>query len=1055
MINRREFVQALSMAATGFFVKVDSAWAASAVKNAPELLSSFVNPGNDAKPWVYWFWINGNLTREGITADLEAMHRVGIGGVLIFEVDPGTPIGNVPFGSEVWKKMFQFACEEAHRLDIEITMYNAAGWAGSGGPWITPELSMQKVVWSEISVEGPRHFDEELPIPKTIADFYREIAVLAFPALADDSYRIPDFELKTSSRTKGTPYDTPFGLPISSNTIPEAPNAARIDKGTIHNISGSLRNGKLSWEVPAGKWTIVRFGYTTTGEDNHPTPVAGRGLECDKLSKAAIDYHFAKLIGDLAERVGPLAGKTLVATHVDSWECGGQSWTPLFREEFQKRCGYDVLPFLPAVSGRVVGSREMSERFLWDFRKVIGDLLNENYAGRLRELAHAKGMRLSIEGYDWDPADEMSYGGQADEPQGEFWFGRDTFSGIYRSWSWCYNMVSAAHVYGRHIAASEAFTANPGQDNWRTHPALLKPLGDWALSAGINKFVIHRFAMQPWLDRRPGMTMGPWGIQYERTQTWWEESTAWHEYLTRCQFMLRQGLFVADLCYLQPEGAPMRFRPPGFDMRSADPPYTPGYNFDGCTPEVVLTRMSIKDGRIVLPDGMNYQILVLPEFGDEPGAGTMTPELLGKIKELVEQGMTLVGSRPSRSPSLSNYPSCDQQIEELVNTLWADCDGERVTEHKLGKGRVVCGRTPEEVLAGMGIPEDFSPATGKALRYIHRRMEDGTEIYFVANAKDHFIEEHCKFRVSGLRPEFWWPERAEVEMPATYEHLDSCVSLPIALEKYESVFVVFRPDQAVEKDRIVSIRRNGNSLSSAGEYLRVARPENGAYTCTVKREGTYLLESANGIASKIQVSLPDPISVVGPWKVHFAPNWGAPESIELPRLISWSEHNDPGVRHFSGKAVYQNAVDVPAGMSADDHLLFLDLGEVANIARVKWNGKDLGILWRSPFVVDITSVAKTGTNSIEIMVVNTWANRLIGDANLPEDCEWQLTESGESFGQRLSKWPSWLLEGKPSPTGRYTFATWKFWKADSQLLAAGLLGPVTIYSAGKIKASIM
>jgi hypothetical protein len=1054
VINRREFVQALSITASGLLIRIDSGWAASTVESTQELMSGFVQPGDDAKPWVYWFWINGNLTREGVTADLEAMHRVGIGGVIIMEVDPGTPKGEVPFGSEAWRNMFKFACEEAHRLNMQVNMYNAAGWAGSGGPWITPELSMQKVVSAEITVEGARHLDERLPVPETKADFYRDIAVLAFPALEDDTFRIPDIKLKTSLETKSTPYDTSHGLPISSNTFAEVPVTSCIQKDKVADISAHCKDGRLSWDAPSGKWTIIRFGYTTTGMDNHPTPIAGRGLECDRLSKAGIELHFSKLIGDLAARVGSLTGKTLVSTHIDSWESAGQTWTAQFREEFSKRCGYDLLPFLPVVAGRVVHSREISERFLWDFRKVIGDLINENYAVRLRELAHEKGMRLSIEGYDNDPCDNISYPGQADEPQAEFWYGRDVFPEIYRSWSWCSNTASAAHVYGRRIIAAEAFTACPGED-WQAHPGSLKTLGDWAFCAGINRFIFHRYAMQPWLDRKPGMTMGPWGQHYERTQTWWEESIAWHQYLSRCQFMLRQGNFVADLCYLQAEGAPMRFRPPGYDMRSADPPHPPGHNFDGCSTEVVLTRMSIKDGRIVLPDGMTYQILVLPDPGDEPGAGTMTPQLLLKIKELVEQGMILVGPRPSRSPSHSNYPLCDREVEELVNTLWADCDGVRVTEHKLGKGRVIWGPNPQQVLAAMEIPEDFSAGTGKAFRYIHRRMADGTEIYFVANKKDHFVEELCLFRVKGQRPELWWPETGEAERPAKYQQHGGQIAMSLALAEHESVFVVFRPHDPVEADPVVSVRRNGALLPNMGEHLRISREKKGTLTCSARRNGKYVLESATGKTSQIQVSLPDPIAIPGGWKVQFDPKWGAPKSIELPKLISWSDHSDAGVRHYSGKAVYQTSVEIPAATLTPDRRLYIDLGEVANIARVKWNGKDIGILWKAPFVADITAAAKAGRNDLEIMVVNTWVNRLIGDAGLPEDCEWQLSDDGEEWGRRLSQWPAWLLEGKPSPTGRFTFATWKFWKPDSPLLPAGLLGPVTIRATARVTATLV
>ena len=304
-------------------------------------------------------------------------------------------------------------------------------------------------------------------------------------------------------------------------------------------------------------------------------------------------------------------GKVLVSTHIDSWEVGSQNWTPRMREEFQKRRGYDLLPLLPTFTGRVVDSLEVSERFLWDLRQTVSDMLIENYAGHFRALANRHGLRLSIEAYDGVPCDEMTYAGQADEPMAEFW-SWDKFGAAYS----CTEMASAAHVYGKRILGAEAFTATDAE-KWLGHPAYIKDLGDWAFCEGINRFVFHRYAMQPWTnpDRKPGMSMGPWGLHYERTQTWWEQSKAWHEYLARCQYLLQQGLFVADVCYLQPEGAPRRFAPPPTAMSA---PYVRGgYNFDGCTPEVVLKRMSVQDGRIVLPDGMSYRVLVLPLGGND------------------------------------------------------------------------------------------------------------------------------------------------------------------------------------------------------------------------------------------------------------------------------------------------------------------------------------------------------------------------------------------------------------------------------------------------------
>ncbi|MBU6399703.1 MAG: hypothetical protein KGS61_05245, partial [Verrucomicrobia bacterium] len=727
---------------------------------AQDLARQFARPPASARPWVYWFWLNSNITREGITADLQAMQRVGIGGVLIMEVDQGVPVGPVAFMSPRWRELFKFACSEAARLGLEINMNDDAGWNGSGGPWITPEQSMQKVVWTETTIDGPAHFAEKLAQPQASHNFYRDIAVLALPA--PGPYRIPDIQAKAEySRA----YIRPDNRPL------EPPAGSAIPRERIVDLTARMEpDGRLTWDVPAGHWTVLRFGHTTTGMENNPAPASGRGLECDKLSPVGIQAQFDGMMAKLIADVGPAAGKTLVSTHIDSWENGTQNWTTRMREEFRKRRGYDLLPFLPVVTGRVVDRLEISERFLWDWRQTISDLLVDNYAGRMEQLAQARGLRLSIEAYD-GPCDDMTYAGRADEPMCEFWIGGGAFQT-------CKEMASAAHTYGHRILGAESFTAD-NHERWLQHPATIKALGDRAFCEGVNRFVFHRYAMQPWLNYRPGMTMGPWGLHYERTETWWQMSPAWHRYLARCQYLLRQGRFVADICYLQPEAAPQ-----GFQNHNRH-----GYDFDNCTPEVVRNRMSVRDGRLVLPDGMSYRVLVLPDVR------TITPPLLRKIKALVDAGATVLGPKPVRSPSLSDYPRCDDDIKLLAAELW-------------DQGKVIADKTPEQVLAGMHVPPDFSAAP--PLRWIHRR--DGElEIYFVANSSPYPVEANCTFRVSGKVPEFWQPETGGIERVPAYTLAGDTTRIPIRLEPSGSVFVVFRP-AAGRFDPVARLTRNGEPV---------------------------------------------------------------------------------------------------------------------------------------------------------------------------------------------------------------------------------------------------
>lgn len=1005
--------------------------------NAVFNTSNFQNPAPDFRPWVYWFWINGNVTRIGITADLEAMARVGIGGVLIMDVDPGTPPGDALFGSPAWRAMLAFAFDEAQRLGLEINLNNAAGWAGSAGPWITPDLSMQKLVFTERTLIAGLPFDGVLKTPETIAGYYRDFAVIAFPTPAAVSGPIDNLAFKAGFITNVGEDRARQGVPSMPIDLPALPSDAVVPLEAIVDLTGRFKNGQLDWRPPAGNWTILRFGHTSTGTDNHPVADAGRGLECDKMSKAAVGVHFAHFLGKVTATEQATLGKTLVSVHIDSWEAGAQNWTATFPTEFAARRSYAITPWLPVMAGHIVENAERADRFLWDLRQTISELIVENYAGEMHRLARNAGVRLSIEGYDGDQTSQMAYGGIADEPQAEFWLNRDFFPDVHRSPGWVANMTSAAHINGRRVIAAEAFTAMP-DEKWQAHPATMKPMGDWAFSKGINRLIIHRYAMQPWTNRAPGMTMGAWGVHYERTQTWWEMSGPYHAYLTRCQYMLRQGLPVADILYVTPEGAPMRFAPPDLDLTATTPPDTPGYNYDGCTPET-LDRMTIRDGAIVLPDGMRYRMLVLPPVdGPMPGGGTMTPALLRRIVALVEQGMTLVGDPPRRSAGLSGYPGCDAEVMTLAARLWGAGDGVAVLERPVGRGRVIRGRTPQQVLAQDGIAPDFTTGEeASPIHYVHRTLVDGGDMYFVANKQAKAIATTCVFRVGGRAPEIWYPENGRVVRPAVYGSDAAATRLPIALDPHEAVFVVFPAAASADAGRITVIEGGALRIEHrAGLRIEADHP------------GPRVLVSANNTRRSVDIApIPLPLAVGGTWTVRFPPALGAPPSIALDRLVSWSDHADEGVRHFSGTATYCATVDVPAAMLEPGLGVRLDLGDVAEIARVQINGRDMGILWKPPFALDVTAALNLGRNIIEIAVTNLWPNRIIGDAALPDDVTWKPNAYAAvlpGFGDTLTEWPAWLKDGKPSPTGRVTFATWRLWDKGAPLLRSGLLGPVTL-----------
>lgn len=624
---------------------------------------------DDEKPWVYWFWKNGNISREGITADLEAMHAVGIGGMIVMEVSLSVPPGPVSFFSEAWRELFAHAVREADRLGLKICINSAPGWTGSGGPWITPELSMKKVVASERRIKGPSRRDVVLKLPETVQGFYRDSMVLAFPT-PEPGARIDDIDEKALYK-RGPFSSAPDIRPHFSAvaTYPHVPIKQCIDREQVLDLSGDMdASGRLVWEVPEGRWTVMRIGYTSTGQTNRPAPLPG--LECDKLDPTALEAHFDAYIRKLVEDAGPHAGKALTGTHFDSWEVGGQNWTEHFPQAFLERRGYDLSRYLPVMLGYVVESLEISERFLWDLRQTVSEMIAEYHGRHMRDLAHACGLTLSIEPYDMTPCDNMTLGAAADIPMCEFW--SDTFDTRYS----VREAVSIAHVYGRPVVAAEAFTS---VDKWLLHPGAIKANGDWAFCEGVNKMVIHRYIHQPFAQARPGLSLGPHGLHYERTQTWWEYTGPWHAYLARCQSALR-NVPVADLLYLSPEGAPNVFQGPD--------PAPAGYLYDACTPEALLSFIEYRDGFLTNGKDARYRLLILPD------TVTMTPALLTKIKSLVHAGATIVGPPPLESPSLSGYPRCDQEVKEIAGMVWqGERNTDEIREQCYGAGRVLWGGT--------------------------------------------------------------------------------------------------------------------------------------------------------------------------------------------------------------------------------------------------------------------------------------------------------------------------------------------------------------------------
>ncbi len=1071
-----------------------------------QLAKSFLNPPDSAKPHTWWHWMDGNITKEGLTADLEAMKKAGIGGAQMFTVAVGIPPGPVGYMSDKWREMVKHAVKEAGRLGIELCIHNCAGWSSSGGPWIDPAHAMQLIAWSEKAVHGPMHFDDKLAMPKPpysykVIDYHKDIVVLAFPT--PKPFKVEGLNGR-SGASRGPDNLYPDVTPV--------PDGVAISREKILVISEKMdESGRLVWDVPDGDWTILRIGYTPTGKDNHPAPPEGDGLEVDKLSREALDVHWNGMMAKIIADLGPLAGKVLNNSLIDSYEVDSQNWTPKMREEFQQRRGYDLLTYLPVVCGKIVDSHEMSERFLWDLRRTIGDLFADNYYAYFRDLCHKAGLKFSTEPYGNGTFDNAQCGGIADIPMGEFWVGGGAIETTKLA-------SSIGHVYGHPVIGAESFTADDNVGRYLVEPYGIKALGDKIFCNGINRYIFHRYAHQPWMNLKPGMTMGPWGMHLDRTETWWDDASAWLKYVARCQYLLQQGHFVADALYFYGEGAPNDL-PYGDALLPAMPK---GYDYDGCDATIVMNRITVKNGRIVLPDGTSYSILILPD------SQFMTPRMARRVRDLVRQGAVVYGPKPTMSPSLNGYPTCDDEVAKIGDEVWGKFNGKTVLIGSYGSGRVIWGKSLNEVLTDLGDDPDlqYQGLNGGAnLAHIHRNI-DGADVYFVANQQNRAVRVDCSFRVAGKAPELWFPETGRT-MPAPIYRPDKYrTSVTMNLGPVESVFVIFRKGDSAdhypnltfvpqgqesetpqtiviksarygtEDGRGVDVTAKVQQMVSEGQYeihatngmfgdpvVNVQKrlvvqyelngkpmdktvPENGTIAILVTNDNPYtfpefdLIRDSKGMVAALpwkagtfewtplvaaQKKIPvandaDAVNIAGPWTVNFAKGWGAPPTVHFADLHSWPMDTDDGVKYFSGTATYIKQFSVPAAMIGQGRSVWLDLGKVKNFARVRVNGKDLGILWKPPFRVEVTGIVKAGSNNLEIAITNLWPNRLIGDEQLPPDVEWA--------GARLKEWPDWLKNGKPRPkTGRLAFTTWHFYNKDSPLLESGLIGPVALRSA--------
>lgn len=1091
------------------------------------LVQQFQDPPMEARPRVWWHWMNGNVTKDGIAKDLDWMKRVGIGGLQNFDAGLQTPQvvdKRLVYMTPEWKDAFRFAASEADRLGLELAIAASPGWSETGGPWVKPEDGLKKVVWAETRLQGGKRFTGKLPMPPVTTgpfldmpdsdpltaitgehgfkapELYSDIAVLALPdtaaadvlpafssggkpisaaELADASLQTgvtlprgpaeapttlvasyakpqtirsatiaipgaksmfagPTLDIRLESSIDGTAWQPVASLPVTGapSTVSFKPVTARhfrlvfmplpfngsnmgdpapgaiaggfvemiaasakapleikqfrltseiavdqfeakagfaiardydalgepdrgavgVDPSRVIDLTGKMRpDGSLDWTPPKGRWRVIRFGSSLLGTTNHPAPPEATGLEVDKFDGNAVRRYLEHYIGTYKDAAGEdLVGKRGVrALLTDSIEVGAANWTPRMVEQFKRLRGYDPMPYLPALAGVVVGTRDQSDKFLRDYRQTLADLMASEHYGTVAQVAHENGLKVygeALEDNRPSLGDDMAMRSHADVPMAALW----TFSRkAGPNPSYLADMkgaASVAHVYGQNIVAAESMTSALAP--WAYAPNELRRIIDLEFASGVNRPVVHTSVHQPVDDKVPGMSLAIFGQFFNRHEAWAELARPWVDYMARSSLLLQAGRNVADVAYFYGEEGPITAlygRKP-----IADAPKDHAYDF--INRDALFDAIEVKDGEIVSKGGARYKAIQL-------GGSTrrMTVATLRRLAALVEAGATVVGQAPESSPALTDG---DADFAALVAKLWS---GSPVT--RFGAGQVIASADIDAALAKAGVSPDFQMSGASAdaeVLFVHRTLSDG-DLWFLNNRKavDERIE--ARFRITGKQPELWHADSGRSE-PVSYRIEDGEMIVPLTLGAESSVFVVFR-------------------------------------------------KPAKSNALMIKKVVPTAVAKLDrPWQVAFQAGRGAPAGITLPKLASLSDQADPGVRYFSGMATYTSSFVLPKSVKSGAPL-WLNLGEVGEIAEVSVNGKHVGYAWHKPYRVDLSGAVRNGVNSVEVKVANLWVNRLIGDAQP---------------GAKKVTWTSF-------PT----------YSADAALRPSGLIGPVTLETAGE------
>lgn len=1097
----------------------------------------FKAPPETAKPWVLWYWMHAAISKEGITADLEAMQKAGIGGAYFVCIYDTT--SKVPFDKPArqltpeWWGMVNHAMKESKRLGLKLAMHVSDGFALSCGPWIKPENSMQKLVWTKTYTKASAAGNIQLEQPETKEGFYKDVAVFAYPANSlnafSDTALVPSVTTSTGEKAAylafvgdGSKtfrsdsscwiqykYARPFTLRslktltggnnfqsqrliIQSSddgvnfktvirldpprhgwqdsdedytfSIPQTtaryfrfvydktgtePGAEDLDgakwkptlkikgiylsdepvvnqietkNGSVWRVAANTtlqmvsskdavplnqiidltdkmdKDGKLHWKPSSGNWVIARIGHTSTGHTN-ATGGAAKGLECDKFDPAAITLQFNNWFGKAFEETDPgLAKEVLKIFYIDSWEAGSQNWSTKFADEFKKRRGYDLMPYLIVMTGTPIEDAATSEKILHDVRETIAELVQDVFYVTLRKLADEKGCTFTAESVaPTMVSDGLLHYKMVDYPTGEFWLNSPT----HDKPNDMFDAISAAHIYGKNIVQAEAFTNL--RMNWSEHPGNLKAVGDRNFAMGINRMVMHVLTHNPWLDRKPGMTLSSIGLFYQRDQTWFHQGKAWIDYVARVSALLQQGKPVTDIAVfigeevprrsmlpnrlvntlpgifgkerveaekkrLENAGQPQRVIPEGVghSANMADPEdwvnALRGYKYDNFNPDVLL-QMTVKNGKVVTSSGAEYSVLVIPgKHPMQPNNTLMSLPVAKKLLQLAKGGATIVLDKGFMAPiGLQENPAALKQVlQELYNLKGA-------------KGKIIFTPYQAESFAAIGLQRDVHfNKNDQHFAWAHRRTTNGTDIYFIANQKEAKQDVEISFRSKAKNFMLFDPVTGTISSSVVIDNKNGVSRLRASFEPNQSLFFIFNDKEAASIKNLQSAETLAVAASAAKKSLAISKP----------------------------------------WQVQFDAAFGGPATpVAFNRLVSWTDNANDKIKYYSGTAVYKNSFVL------DDNKInapvYISVDSIYNIATVKVNGIDCGTIWTFPYRLDISKAVKSGENAIEITVTNTWANRLIGDEKLP--ASERITWTTAPF----------RLEGKP-------------------LLPAGLVGEVKV-----------